>query len=71
MLYATIICLTSFGLWVIKTCGKSANDNPINWNNVPKIQGGIKLSHTVTPDNPISEQEWNNYIHSYYIANKN
>lgn len=71
MFYFTLIGLTSFGLWLIKACGKSSNDNPINWNNIPEIKGGIKISHTITPDNPPSEQEWNNYIHSYYIGNKN
>ena len=46
----------------------SKPDYVVNWDNMPKIEGGIKLSHTVKPDNPLSEEEW--YQHIFQSRNK-
>lgn len=36
------------------------------WEQLPKGDGKIRISHTITPDNPPSEEEWlNQHVKPY------
>lgn len=47
-------------------------DCDITWQQLPKGDGKIRISHTIKPDNPPSEEEWQKiYIKPYLqIYNK-
>lgn len=70
------IGLTLLGLFILQMCRKSSNDNPIDWDKAPDMNGSklkkqLRISTTITPDNPIVESDWHLYIHNHYITGKN
>lgn len=59
MFIAIWIISSGYIMWRLFSTTTKTNSIP-----APKIQGEIKIRHTIIPDNPESnENEWHRYIH--------